>query len=128
MKYLWCLLLASLFSGCYADTPYDSLGPVAISGPTYYSAYPCEWGTCYFDGPRMVYSEHAPVRLSYRGVGVRYFGSGYVTLRPYAKGGPLFRVQSDDAGRAHGGTALPAQLGHARPIPDQPAQARREAP
>src|ERR1700690_479243 len=82
MKLILALLVASLFTGCYADGPYDTQGPVMYAGPIVYSAYPCEWGTCYYDGPRLVFYERAPVRAYYGGVSVHYYETAYVAGGP----------------------------------------------
>jgi hypothetical protein len=74
VKTLVRLMFMLPLTGCYA-------APVAYATPIYYSAYPCEWGTCYYDGPRMVYYERAPVRRFYGGVSVRYSETSYIVTR-----------------------------------------------
>lgn len=69
-----CLTLALLFTGCYGG--YYVEGPAAYAGPTYYTAYPCDWGTCYYDGPRLVYYERAPVPY-YGGLAVQHNAGVY---------------------------------------------------
>ena len=91
MKNIIVLLVAYLLTGCYADSPSDAQRPVAYAGPVYYSAYPCEWGTCYYDGPHLVFYERAPVRTYYGGVSVHYYETAYIGRRAHVAGGPVVR-------------------------------------
>jgi hypothetical protein len=153
MKRLLCLVLASQFAGCYAEGGYVADGPVVYAGPAFYAAYPCDWGTCYYDGPRLVYYERAPVRSYYGGVGVHYYDASYVASPRNVAGAPEVRnslqseratgpVQSEsmqptqvqvaqDEQRVHAQMAQNeasrrAQGARAQPRPRQSAQLRRE--
>jgi hypothetical protein len=117
MKYPMLLLVASLFTGCYADNPYDAQRPVAYAGPVYYSAYPCEWGTCYYDGPHLVFYERAPVRSYYGGVSVHYYETAYTGRRADVAGGPL----------VHRGPSYAPELRAAPREAAQPVHVQREA-
>lgn len=128
MKHTIILLVASMFTGCYADNPYDTRGPVVYAGPVFYTAYPCDWGTCYYDGPRMVYYEHAPVRSYYGGVSVHYYEAAYVAPREAARPAPreaATPVTREAARPAPGEHARLAQQEAARRANHQPAQPRR---
>ena len=111
MKHTIVLLVASMFTACYAESPYDAQGPVAYAGPSFYSAYPCEWGTCYYDGPRMVYYEHAPVRSNYGGVSVHYYETAYVAPREAAR-----PVEHESTRLSPRESARPVQRESARPV------------
>jgi len=117
MKHTIVLLVASMFTACYAESPYDAQGPVAYAGPSFYSAYPCEWGTCYYDGPRMVYYEHAPVRSNYGGVSVHYYETAYVAPREAAR-----PVEHESTRLSPRESARPVQRESARPVQRESAR------
>ena len=131
MKNIIVLLVAYLLTGCYADSPSDAQRPVAYAGPVYYSAYPCEWGTCYYDGPHLVFYERAPVRTYYGGVSVHYYETAYIGRRAHVAGGPVVRGGPAYAPELRGQpreAPRPVQREAAQPVQRESAQpVQREA-
>ncbi len=123
MKHLLVLLVTALLTGCYADSPYDARGPAVYAGPVVYSAYPCEWGTCYYDGVRLVFYERAPVRAYYGGVSVHYYETSYVGRQSYVAGGPVVRRGPSYAPELRAREAAqPVQREAAQPVQREAAQ------
>lgn len=127
---LLCPTIALLMSGCYAQAGYDVPGPVAYAGPVYYDAYPCEWGTCYYDGGRMVYHEQGPARAYYDGVNVRYSATAYRESRPTASRAAVLRdspsPRSRQEQRPQATQPAQRQQGAARRMQRQPVPQREE--